>query len=296
MDLTKVEHIAAFCDGDRGGNPAGVMICDILPEPARMQAIAAKVGYSETAFAALQGDGSWRVRYFAPEIEIPFCGHATIALGALLAARHGSETRTLVLNATAITVDGVADAQGMRATFTSPPVHSRRVDPQLVERALDLFSYGADELDPRIPPAMANAGNDHLVLALRSRELLSAMAYQIDAGRTFMLGVGVATVTFVFAESAQRIHVRNPFASGGVYEDPATGSAAAALGGYLGDLAWPSDDQIEILQGDDMDLPCRLFVEIPQHNEDGVRVSGLARFLGDERDEQPDPRVGLGVA
>ena len=49
-----------------------------------MQRIAAEVGYSETAFAMRDGD-RWRVRYFSPEAEVPFCGHATIALGAALA-------------------------------------------------------------------------------------------------------------------------------------------------------------------------------------------------------------------
>ena len=279
MDITQVERIAAFCDGDHGGNPAGVMICGLLPEAACMQAIAAEVGYSETAFAAPQGDKEWRVRYFAPEIEVNFCGHATIALGALLAAQRGSGVRNLILNNTTITVEGFADEKAMRATFTSPPVHSRPVEPQLVAEALDLFSYGADDLDARIPPSMANAGNDHLVLSLRSQELLSRMAYDLDAGRELMLDTGIATVTLVFAETSQRFHVRNPFASGGVYEDPATGSAAAALGGYLRDITWPTGDTIEILQGDDMGIPCRLFVELSARNHDGLRVSGQARLM-----------------
>ena len=80
-----LQKIAAFSDGAQGGNPAGVWISDILPAPAEMQRIAAELGFSETAFAAPEGDGRWRVRYYAPEAEVPFCGHATIALGAALA-------------------------------------------------------------------------------------------------------------------------------------------------------------------------------------------------------------------
>jgi len=74
-------RIAAFADADNGGNPAGVMIADTLPDDAEMRRIAAEVGYSETAFA-MPVDDAWRVRYFSPESEVPFCGHATIALGA----------------------------------------------------------------------------------------------------------------------------------------------------------------------------------------------------------------------
>ena len=76
----EIRRIAAFSDGDSGGNPAGVSIADALPDASAMQRIAAEVGFSETVFAAPINDG-WRVRYFSPESEVPFCGHATIALG-----------------------------------------------------------------------------------------------------------------------------------------------------------------------------------------------------------------------
>jgi PhzF family phenazine biosynthesis protein len=80
----KVERIAAFADGEVGGSPAGVVICDVLPDAIAMQALATEIGYSETVFAA-PSEENWRVRYFAPEVEVDFCGHATIALGAALA-------------------------------------------------------------------------------------------------------------------------------------------------------------------------------------------------------------------
>ena len=72
-------RLSAFSDGARGGNPAGVHIGDTLPDDAGMQRIAADLGFSETAFAA-PITGGWRVRYFAPMGEVPFCGHATLAL------------------------------------------------------------------------------------------------------------------------------------------------------------------------------------------------------------------------
>src|SRR6185503_11740591 len=103
--LMSVLRIAAFADGDAGGNPAGVWIADELPRAAEMQRIAAEVGFSETAFAAAAG-GGWRVRYFSPESEVPFCGHATIALGAALALRFGDGVFPLILNQAEITVEG----------------------------------------------------------------------------------------------------------------------------------------------------------------------------------------------
>lgn len=76
-----VLKLAAFSLNGQGGNPAGVAFYDTMPGEEEMLRIAKEVGYSETAFLVKVGDG-WRVRYFAPELEIPFCGHATIALGA----------------------------------------------------------------------------------------------------------------------------------------------------------------------------------------------------------------------
>lgn len=72
-----------------------------------MQRIAAEIGCSETVFAAPVETG-WRVRYFSPESAVPFCGHATIALGAALAAQQGDGVFTLTLNDAAITVEGAA--------------------------------------------------------------------------------------------------------------------------------------------------------------------------------------------
>ena len=158
MDVLK---IAAFSDGDTGGNPAGVVIGDISPDAAEMQAIAAKVGFSETVFAAPDAN-SWRVRYFSPESEVPFCGHATIALGAALVRQFGDGIFALTLNQASITVEGFRDSTNIAAALQSPPTRSRPAAPELVAETLALFGYTSDDLDPAIPPALIHGGADHL--------------------------------------------------------------------------------------------------------------------------------------
>lgn len=274
----EIHRIAAFCDGDTGGNPAGVAITETLPEAAEMQALAAEVGFSETAFAAPTAEG-YRVRYFSPETEVPFCGHATIALGAALASLKGDGVFKLALNDADITVEGRNSDNGVTAALQSPMTQSRPADAGLSAEALSLFGYQPEDLDPRIPPAIAEGGAKHLVIALNSREKLAAMQYDLDEGRRFMRAHDFITVSLVYAETGRRIHARNPFASGGVYEDPATGAAAAALAGYLRDLAWPHGGSIEILQGQDMGQPSRLAAEIGAEPGSSIRVSGAARFM-----------------
>jgi PhzF family phenazine biosynthesis protein len=273
-----VLRIAAFSDGDSGGNPAGVVIADRLPDPAEMQRIAAQVGYSETAFAAPLGDG-WRVRFFAPGSEVPFCGHATIALGAALALRQGDGVFALQLNDAAISVEGRREGGLLAAALQSPPTRSAPADPALVQEALGLFGYDIWDLDYRIPPALAHGGADHLVLPLVVRRRLAAMKYDLEAGRVLMRRAGLVTICLAHAERPDLFHTRNAFAFGGVYEDPATGAATAALAGYLRDLGWPHGGAIEVIQGEDMGQRSRLRAEIPPAPGSSIRVSGTARML-----------------
>jgi PhzF family phenazine biosynthesis protein len=278
MNPHDVERIAAFADGDSGGNPAGVWIGASLPSPEDMQRVAREVGFSETAFAA-PAHGAWRVRYFSPEAEVPFCGHATIALGAALARRHGDGAYRLALNDAAISVEARRDGQRVEAALQSPPTRSAPAPAPLVDSALALFGYTRGDLDQRIPPALAHAGANHLVLALKSRALLAAMRYELDAGRTWMNAHGIVTVVLAWAEQLQLLHTRNPFAAGGVYEDAATGAGTAALAGYLRDIGWPHGGRIEVVQGEDMGMRSRLTAQIGPETRESIRVSGSVRMM-----------------
>ena len=276
--LMSVLKISAFSDGNVGGNPAGVMIADSFPSDAEMQKIAADIGFSETAFA-VANDKGWRVRYFSPESEVPFCGHATIALGAALALKFGDGVFPLQLNQAAITVEGKKNGDVISAALQSPPTSSVAVSPELLSSALALFGYTMADLDPRIPPVVANGGANHLVLALKNRETLAAMQYDLNTGRRLMNQYGLVTILLAYAENSQLFHTRNPFASGGVYEDPATGAATAAFAGYLREISWPHGGEINIVQGEDMGARSLLRAEIAAEQGSSIRVSGSARIM-----------------
>lgn len=275
MDVLK---IAAFSDGDAGGNPAGVLIGDVLPDAAAMQRMAAEVGFSETAFAAPDGNG-WRVRYFSPESEVPFCGHATIALGAALVRQFGDGIFRLTLNQASITVEGFRDGANVAAALQSPPTRSKPASSELIAEALALFGYTSGDLDPAIPPALIHGGADYLVLVLKSREALAAMRYDLKTGQALMRREGLVTILLAYAETPRLFHTRNPFASGGVYEDPATGASTAAFAGYMRDIGWPHGGAIDIVQGEDMGMRSRLHAEIPPTPGSSIRVSGTARMM-----------------
>lgn len=272
----EVERIAAFSKDDDGGNPAGVVI-GAMPAVAEMQALAAEVGYSETVFAEQHGDG-FRARYFAPGAEVPFCGHATIALGAALGARFGAGVYPLELNETSITVEARKGADGWEAELQSPGTSHRSVEAADLAEVLALFGWGQEVLDPAIPAVYANAGAEHLVIALGAQADLAAMAYDFDAGAALMQRLSLVTINVVWRERADRFHARNAFAGHGVLEDPATGAAAAALAGYLRDAGLQATP-FEIIQGVDMGVPSRLRVTPSPAIGSSISIAGATRRL-----------------
>ncbi len=278
---TNPGRIAAFAHEDQGGNPAGVVLGDALPTQAEMQRIAAELGYSETAFAAPQG-ARWTVRYYSPEDEVPFCGHATVALGAVLGENCGAGEYQLDLAQAQISVTAQPSENGWQATLQSPGTWSEPLKDALLTDLLALFGLSTADLDPQLPPRLGFAGNRHAILALNSRAKLAQMAYDFDQGKALMERENLITISLLYVETPDLIHARNAFAIGGVVEDPATGAAAAALAGALVDLNWPGLEgggSFTIRQGEDMGQPSLLHVKVTGNPGDSVQVSGTARQI-----------------
>lgn len=277
-----LRRLAAFAEQPGGGNPAGVCIGDALPDHATMQRIATEVGYSETAFVAPRSGRRRRVRYFSPQAEVPFCGHATIAAGVAVAGDDGDGRFEFDTAVGLIPVHVHTDPSGTRrASLTSVEPRSEAAVPALVDAVLGLLGWSRPELDERLPPARAYAGAWHLVLAAAQRARLDTLDYDFDALRTLMLAHGLTTLQLVWQEHATLFHARNPFPVGGVVEDPATGAAAAALGGYLRALQRVAPPVgVTILQGERMGRPSRIHIEVPVSG--GIVVTGAAVALNEE--------------
>lgn len=278
MTAAEVLRYTAFSDDPHGGNPAGVVLDASGLDDATMLEIAQQVGYSETAFLWPEPRrGEYRLRYFSPVAEVPFCGHATIASAVALADHGaGSELRFQTL-AGEVRVQVRTEAGGRAvATLTSVTPDVREASTAVVTESLAALGWKDEDVDPTLPPRVAFAGAHHLVFGVRSRELLRALSYDFDRLRDVMLREGWTTIQLVWRERRDVFHARVPFPVGGVVEDPATGAAAAALGAYLRDLGQVEPPAtITIHQGDDMGRPSLLLVEIDAGHA-GIRVSGAA--------------------
>ena len=271
----EILRYAAFTDDPQRGNPAGVVLDATGLADAELQRIAAEVGYSETAFV-MPGDGPLATRYFSPQAEVDFCGHATIALAVATADRDGPGLLALDTAAGRIDVDVVAGPTGPVATLRSVPTSTRAMTEEELTALLAHLRWERADLDDAYPPHVAFGGVHHPVLAVRTRERLADLDYDFDALLALMTDRGWTTIQLFWFEDEHTIHARDPFPVGGVVEDPATGAAAAALGGYLRELGFVSrPSRLRIIQGEDMGRRSELLVDIDPADQT-VRVSGAA--------------------
>ena len=277
MTAREVLRYAAFTVGGAGGNPAGIVLDADGMSETEMLAVAAEVGYSETAFLTARAEpGTYDVRYFAPEREVPFCGHATIASAVALAERGAPADLAFRTPAGLVRVRTSSDVDGPIGELTSVEPTVRQPDPELVDAALGALHWTADELDPAYPVMIADAGAAHLILVVRTRRRLAELAYDFGVLAALMREHDLVTLQLVWPESPLLFHARDPFPPGGVVEDPATGAAAAAFGGYLRELGLIEvPATFTIRQGEDMGRSSELTVELVR-GEPGVRVRGHA--------------------
>ena len=272
MPGMSVLRYTAFSDRPEGGNPAGVVLDAAGLSDEQMLAIAADLGYSESAF--LQGD---ELRYFSPLAEVPFCGHATVATAVALAERDGPGDRVFATRNGPVPVSSRRDDQGrLTATLTSVAPRVEPLGGDDLDELLAALRWAPEDLDPALPPRVAFAGVHHPILATRTRERLADLDYDFDRLGALMAARDWTTIQLVWREDPLRFHARNPFPPGGVVEDPATGAAAAAFGAYLRELGLiEPPTTITILQGEDMGRPSRLLVDLHPGRAE-VDVTGMA--------------------
>jgi PhzF family phenazine biosynthesis protein len=274
----EILRYVAFSTDPKGGNPAGVVLDATGADDATLLATAAEVGYSETAFVTESGDGSLDVRYFSPLAEVSFCGHATIATAVAHAERHGTGRLRLRTAAGPVTVTTDRAADGtLVATLVSVAPRTAPVEEADLAELLGILGWSAGDLDPALPPRAAFAGAWHPVIAAASRDRLAGLDYDMATLAALMARKDWTTIDLVWRESPTVFHARNPFPPGGVVEDPATGAAAAAFGGYLRELGLvPVPATLTVHQGVDMGRPSTITVTVPAEADTGIGVTGTA--------------------
>src|SRR4051794_1971320 len=141
VTMTEILRYTAFTDTPEGGNPAGVVLDASDLSEQEMLAIAAELGYSESAFLTAREDGDYDIRYFSPVAEVAFCGHATIATGVALAERDGAGPRRFHTQNGVVPVDTQGTNGNVTAALTSVVPYVEDVPDDLFTTAMEALGW-----------------------------------------------------------------------------------------------------------------------------------------------------------
>lgn len=311
-----------FTDRVFGGNPLGVFPDAMHLSTETMQRVAREMNLSETVFLGPPEteEGTARVRIFTPAREVPFAGHPTVGSAIFLASSDGLDAMggkvvapvppddggevTLVLEENVGPVPTVVrfeDGRPVFARFTTAVLPEHRPSPYSVEELAKMVGLAPEDIGGPSPgggelePEMVSCGLEYFVIPVRSIDAVRRSS--LDTARwQRMLADAWAHHVYVVCMDGEGdgvdVRVRMYAPGSGVPEDPATGSAAAALGGYLsradgreeGSLRWTVE------QGIEMGRPSILHVEADRSGgtTSAVRVGGAAVAVSRGSMEVPD--------
>jgi trans-2,3-dihydro-3-hydroxyanthranilate isomerase len=274
-----------FTETAFGGNQLAVFPDGAGFEPKQMQAIARELNLAETTFvSAGSGPGRFRVRIFTPAAELPFAGHPTVGTAVVLAHLGRTQGRSEIVLEEGVGPVRVALREGGATFFMDGAPETRPFDLPAAEVAA---LVGAEAIADT--PWQAGYGTAFVFIRLADAASVARTGLRADrwnALKAAPWGHGVHVHAITGEEGATtRLHARM-FAPGlGVSEDPATGSAAAALAGSLKPPASGEVRRLVITQGVEMGRPSRIETETQfgGGRVAGVSVGGGAVVVGEGR-------------
>ncbi|MEM1362540.1 MAG: PhzF family phenazine biosynthesis protein [Pseudomonadota bacterium] len=278
-----------FTDRPLSGNPLAILPDAKGLSDAQMQAIAAEFNLSETVFILPPKDPvhTARLRIFAPRMELPFAGHPLIGTAIHLAMEGELFNRPVGDQFTLETgigplpfdIDRTKETPVARLTNTVGLKHHHDVPIELAAACLSLPASAIETTAHS--PQILSKGLPYLLVELADRQALSESRPDIPAfskaEATYPTGEGPISIYPYWQQDLRRVHARMFDPLAGIFEDPATGSAAAALGALLCQLR-KTDVQIDIKQGYDMGRPSRIgiFAQSDAPSGSSVQLSGGA--------------------
>jgi trans-2,3-dihydro-3-hydroxyanthranilate isomerase len=290
-----------FTDQPFGGNPLAVLPDARGLDDGLMQKIAREFQLSETVFVLPPErlGHTRRLRIFTPATELPFAGHPTIGTALVLArlgeiALGGATTRiVLEENAGPVPVTiSVRNGEAAFAQLSAPQAPELLAEhaPAMVASALSLAP--SDLVAEGGLPRVVSCGLPFLLVRLASRAALARATINRSVWARQLAGTA-AQHLFLFTtdDDGHDVRARMFAPGGGVEEDPATGSAAAAFGGWLGHTSALTDGTLRCVmaQGIEMGRPSRLEIEVDKQAGEvvAVRVGGAAVLISEGTIEVP---------
>jgi trans-2,3-dihydro-3-hydroxyanthranilate isomerase len=266
--------VDVFAEEKYAGNPLAVVRGAVGLSDEVLQKITWEMNYSETAFILSEEErsGGYDVRIFTPGGEVPFAGHPTLGTAEVIRNEVLAEpVERLVLNLKAGRIPVTfGDVLWMRQL---PPTFGPRSDPAKIARALSLRE---DDLDGRHPVREVSTGLPAIIVPLKSLDALKRCRMDRELYRE---ATGAGKNVYVFCPEPHEggpgdISARMFSDDLGITEDPATGSAAGCLAGYLVEHRYFGTDSVDVRveQGYEIHRPSLLYLQAGREGE-GINVS-----------------------
>lgn len=254
------------------GNPLCVFERAQALDAERMQALALQFNLSETSFILPSERASAAARIFTPRYEMPFAGHPTLGTAHVCRALGlGGDRLTLELPAGIIPVAATGDRWTLQA---KAPSWREVTEPRLTLAAM----LGLEERELGERPLWVNAGVEQLIVPLATEAAVRRVNVRSDL-LSALRSVADQSQVYLFAPAGSGLLARFFFPQGrAVLEDPATGSAAANLGGWCLAMGRTLPCEFEISQGEYAGRPSALRLRVDEERR--VLVSGDVIELG----------------
>lgn len=269
------------------GNPAAVF-CDATGlSDTQMQAIAKQLNLVETVFVLPAEDADFRFRYFTPNKEVPIAGHPTVA--ACIALVHTNILDPFSRSSIRIqTAEGIRELS-MNEKSTGIYVKMKQTEPRFYSvvqnrrKIVETLGIREQDLLADYPIQAIDLGLKHLIVPVKSLENLMSIKRNIFLLKQLCMELKVDEVqafTFETYSSHATLHTRNICPREGL-EDPACGMGNAALGAYLRGIPQFIGESIIAEQGNIVDMPCEIEVEIEKRGEVWIGGTGKVVITGE---------------
>lgn len=241
MKKYKIFQVDSFTAEKFRGNPAGVVLnADGLTDT-EMQGIAGELNNSETAFILSPDadDHDLWIRFFTPTVEVPSCGHATIAAHYVNAVENNLNSCTLLqkIGIGILPVEVEKTDKNYKIYMTQGKIEF--IDTfygEKLKTILDALRIREDNIDGNCPIQIVSTGHSKVIIGIKSKEVLNSLNPDLAALKELSKKIncnGYFVFTFDSDNPEILTHGRMFAPAIGIPEDPVTGNANGPLGAYL---------------------------------------------------------------
>ena len=225
--------VDVFAEQKYQGNPLAVFLPDSDVSTEEMQKIAREVNYSETTFivSGKCENGGYKVRYFTPDVEIPFAGHPTLGTAFIIRQMlEEGKSDKIILNLPVGPIPVTFGADVLTMEQNAPEFGLIVDEPGIIA---DILKIGAADIDGKTPIQVVSTGLPSLIVPLKSLDAIERCAVDHFLYQKFIDNVEKCNLLVFAPESEGVVRVRVFVDDPGFVEDPATGSANGNLAGYM---------------------------------------------------------------